>query len=128
VNPAALSELTAWITEAGLAGKSETAMLGGFCCRAVAAGLPIARATVIIDTLHPVHEGRVTRWRREGEAGHTELIEYGSSSEWSGGRDLAPQPVFPSAGERRLAAADPPRRRRGGGIPERRYAARRRDE
>src|SRR5437660_251673 len=81
MNPAALSELAGWITEAGLAGKSETAMLDGFCRRANAAGLPIARGTVIIDTLHPVHEGRATRWRREGEAGHTELIEYGSSSE-----------------------------------------------
>ena len=81
MNSAALSELAGWITEAGLAGKSETAMLDGFCRRANAAGLPVARATVIIDTLHPVHEGRATRWRREGEAGHTELIEYGSSSE-----------------------------------------------
>src|SRR5437667_11704736 len=81
MNSAALSELAGWITEAGLAGKSETAMLDGFCRRANAAGLPVARATVIIDTLHPVHEGRATRWRREGEAGHTELTEYGASSE-----------------------------------------------
>jgi adenylate cyclase len=78
---AALSELAGWIIEAGLAGKSETAMLDGFCRRAIAAGLPIARGTVVFDTLHPVHEGRATRWRREGEAGHAELIEYGSSSE-----------------------------------------------
>src|SRR5438132_439943 len=81
MNSAALSQLAGGITEAGLAGKSETAMLDGFCRRANAAGLPVARATVIIDTLHPVHEGRATRWRREGQVGHTELIEYGSSSE-----------------------------------------------
>ena len=49
---AALSELARWTTEAGLAGTSETAMLDGFCHRAVAAGLPVARAMVIIDTLH----------------------------------------------------------------------------
>ena len=30
-----------------------------------AAGLPIARALVIIDTLHPVHEGTVFRWRND---------------------------------------------------------------
>jgi len=34
----------------------------GFCDRAVAAGLPLARVRVLIDTLDPVHEGRVFRW------------------------------------------------------------------
>jgi adenylate cyclase len=60
------SELGAWLTEAGLAGESETALLDGFCGRAIAAGLPFARAAVIIDTLHPVYEGRGFRWRRDG--------------------------------------------------------------
>ena len=50
-------------TQAGLAGKTETAILDGFCRRAAAAGLPIARAMLVIDTLHPVYEGRVFRWR-----------------------------------------------------------------
>jgi adenylate cyclase len=77
MNQVALSELARWVTEAGLAGKSEITILDGFCHRAVAAGLPVARALVIIDTLHPVHEGRVFRWRSEGAAGHTEAIEYG---------------------------------------------------
>ena len=76
-----LSDLTAWVTEAGLAGKSETEILDGFCCLAVAAGLPIARALVIIDTLHPVHEGRVIRWRREGDERQAELSEYGPTGE-----------------------------------------------
>jgi len=65
VELAALSELRAWLTEAGLAGDSETAMLDGFCRRALDAGLSIARAAIIIDTLHPVYEGRGFRWRRE---------------------------------------------------------------
>jgi adenylate cyclase len=94
VNPAALSELTAWITEAGLAGKSETALLDGFCRRAVAAGLPLARAMVIIDTLHPVHEGRVARWRREGDEGHTELIEYGPTDEGEAAENWRRSPFF----------------------------------
>jgi adenylate cyclase len=97
VNSAALSELAAWITEAGLAGKSETALLDGFCRHAVAAGLPVARAMVIIDTLHPVHEGRVARWRSEGEAGQTELIEYGPTNEGEAAENWRPQPVFPPA-------------------------------
>ena len=67
MDPANFSELRKWLTEAGLAGTSETALLDGFCRRAFEAGLPLARATVIIDTLHPVHEGRVARWRSEGE-------------------------------------------------------------
>jgi adenylate cyclase len=75
-----LSAIADWVVAAGLAGKSEVAMLDGFCQRAVAAGLPVARAAVIIDTLHPVHEGRAFRWRRE-DGGPAELIEYGPTTE-----------------------------------------------
>ena len=57
----------AFFTEAGLAGKSETEIVDGFCRRAVTAGLPVTRALVIIDTLHPVHEGHVFRWRSDGD-------------------------------------------------------------
>ena len=46
--------LVAWIAEAGLAGKSETAIVTGFCHRLVALGIPLARAAVVIDTLHPI--------------------------------------------------------------------------
>jgi adenylate cyclase len=88
------AELSAWLTEAGLAGKSETAMLDGFCRRAVAAGLPVARAMVIIDTLHPVHEGRVFRWRREGDEGHTEAIEYGPTDEGEAAESWRRSPFF----------------------------------
>jgi adenylate cyclase len=42
-----LSELRTWLTEAGLAGKSETVLLDGFCRRALDAGLPIVRATIM---------------------------------------------------------------------------------
>ena len=78
---AGLSDLRGWVTEAGLAGKSETSILDGFCRRAAAAGLPIARAMLVIDTLHPVYEGRVFRWRDDAPEGGTELIEYGPSTE-----------------------------------------------
>src|SRR5215204_7565335 len=77
MNPASRSDLAGWITEAGLAGESETGLLDGFCRRAVDAGLPLARALIIIDTLHPVHEGRAFRWRD----GETEVSEYGPTSE-----------------------------------------------
>jgi len=94
MNDAALSELGRWTTEAGLAGKSETALLDGFCRRAVEAGLPIARAVVIIDTLHPVHEGRATRWRREGDGGQTELVEYGPTDEGEAAENWRRSPFF----------------------------------
>jgi adenylate cyclase len=112
MDPARFSELARWTTEAGLAGKSETTILDGFCHRAVAAGLPVARAMVIIDTLHPVHEGRVFRWRREGEAGHTEAIEYGPTDEGEAAESWRRSPFFrlvESGGSRlriRLAAGE----------------------
>jgi len=62
-----VSKLAAWVTDAGLAGESETAVLAGFCERACMMGIPLARAQIIIDTLHPVHEGRVFRWERDKE-------------------------------------------------------------
>ena len=62
MNETFLGELPAWLTEAGLAGTPETEIVSGFCERCVAAGLPLARALVLIDTLHPVHEGRLFRW------------------------------------------------------------------
>jgi adenylate cyclase len=80
MSPASVSELVGWVIEAGLAGKSEPEILDGFCRRAVDGGLPIARAGVIIDTLHPIHEGRLFRWRRDAD-GAPELLEYGPTDE-----------------------------------------------
>ena len=89
----ALPAIAEWIVGAGLAGESETAMLDGFCRRAVAAGLPIARAGVIIDTLHPVHEGRAFRWHRES-SGEAELIEYGPTSEGDAATNWRATPFY----------------------------------
>jgi adenylate cyclase len=57
-----------WIVRSGLEGAEESGLLRGFCERCNEAGLPIARALALIDTLHPVHEGRVFRWRDDGQA------------------------------------------------------------
>jgi len=67
--------LVAWIAEAGLAGKSESAIVTGFCNRLVALGVPLARAGVIIDTLHPIYEGRAFIW--QGANKETTVLEYG---------------------------------------------------
>ena len=56
------AELSVWLTQAGLAGTPETDIFSVFCDRCVAAGIPLGRAHMAIDTLHPVHEGRLFRW------------------------------------------------------------------
>jgi adenylate cyclase len=78
MDEAFLTELSAWLTEAGLAGTPETDIVSGFCDRCVAAGLPLGRCNMFIDTLHPVHEGSLFRWG----SGLTEspLLEYGRTS------------------------------------------------
>ena len=62
MNDNLITELSAWMTHAGLAGTPETDIVSVFCDRCVAAGIPLGRAHVLIDTLHPVHEGRLFRW------------------------------------------------------------------
>jgi len=71
--------LAAWITEAGLAGLDEIATLSGFSEQVSTLGLPLARANVVIDTLHPVYEGRAFTWKRRQK--QTFLSEYGRSRE-----------------------------------------------
>src|SRR5215470_4063624 len=78
MNEKFFTELTAWLTEAGLSGTSESEILSRFCDRCVAAGLPIARSLAFIDTLHPVHEGRLYRWGFDPS--ESPLLEYGRTS------------------------------------------------
>lgn len=68
------------VVEAGLAGMSETDLLVDFCGRLTADGLPVVRANVVVDTLHPVHEGRVFRWRRDQKEVEP-VIEYGRTND-----------------------------------------------
>jgi adenylate cyclase len=78
MDDAQFTDLWAWITEAGLAGLSESATLEGFCERVLEVGLPLARANVVIDTLHPVYEGRAFVWKRK--TNKTSLTEFGRDS------------------------------------------------
>ncbi|MFI5013065.1 MAG: adenylate/guanylate cyclase domain-containing protein [Hyphomicrobiales bacterium] len=79
MNDAQFAELSAWIVEAGLGGQDENAMVVGFCERVRAAGLPLSRSSVIVDTLHPAYEGHVFHWR-SGE-GLRPPTEYGRTTE-----------------------------------------------
>jgi adenylate cyclase len=76
---AEIAKIASWSADAGLEGRAETALVEGFCRRAVACGLPLVRAIVFIDTLHPIYEGRAFRWERE--KAETTLEEYGRSNE-----------------------------------------------
>jgi adenylate cyclase len=62
MDDAAFIEVSAWLTHAGLDGVAEPEMLAGFCERCATSGLPVGRALLFLDTLHPVHEGSVFRW------------------------------------------------------------------
>lgn len=72
-------KLVARITAAGLAGAEETELLKKFCAYAVELGIPLSRALIIVDTLHPIYEGRVFRWSREGGLGP--VSEYGRTED-----------------------------------------------
>ena len=112
--PTTIQEIGAWVTGAGLAGLSESLLLEQFCQRMRAAGIPLARASAMVDTLHPVFEGRAFRWRRD----HSEdspLVEYGrtsGTSEAAAQWQRSPFYHLDQTGEamlrRRLARGDPP--------------------
>jgi adenylate cyclase len=81
-----IDALNAWLAKAGLRGEPEAALVSGFCERAVAAGLPISRALVFIDTLHPVYEGRLVRWGHDPS--QPVVQEYGRTGLPGGVSDL----------------------------------------
>ena len=71
--------INAWLAQAGLRAEGEAALIGGFAERCAAAGAPLVGGRVLVDTLHPLYEGRAFRWRRgEAEIGVT---EYGATVE-----------------------------------------------
>ena len=76
---AEIAKLATWLAKAGLEGRPEIALVEGFCSRAVAGGLPLARVMVLVDTLHPIHEGRAFRWEKEKP--EATLTEYGRTAE-----------------------------------------------
>ena len=78
MNEKLFGELPAWLTQAGLAGTPDTDIFSGFCDRCAAAGFPLGRAHLFIDTLHPVHEGRLFRWGFGPD--ETALHDYGRTS------------------------------------------------
>ena len=112
MDDAAFNSLSAWVTEAGLIGRTESELMAGFCRRVVDAGIPMARALVILDTLHPIYEGRAFLWRADRPEA-TEIVEYGRTNEGEAAENWRRSVFFHllQSGEkmlrRRLIAGDP---------------------
>jgi adenylate cyclase len=89
---AEIAKLANWLAKAGLEGRRETALVESFCNFAAAAGLPLKRAVVFIDTLHPIHEGRAFRWEREKP--EVSISEYGRSTDGEAAERWRTSPWF----------------------------------
>ena len=74
-----MDPIESWLVQAGLAGLDETELLKGFCERCCHHGIAISRAMLLVDTLHPIHEGRAFRWRADAAEPPT-VVEYGPSN------------------------------------------------
>ncbi len=104
-----LHDIESWLVEAGLAGASETQLLQGFAERCNSAGIVLSRAVLIVDTLHPIHEGRAFRWRADGREQQA-VVEYGPSNVGQAAANWQKSPFYrmvqTGAGElrRRLAS------------------------
>ncbi|MFK8250414.1 adenylate/guanylate cyclase domain-containing protein [Ancylobacter terrae] len=75
-----IARIAQWLIARGLAGGKEDKLLEQFCRLCREAGLMVSRGLLIMDTLHPVYEGRAFVWRQDGTAERA-VIEYGSSFE-----------------------------------------------
>ena len=79
LDEAALARESAWLNQMSLVGLGEVELVGAFCARLEQLGVPLTRGTVLIDTLHPIHEGRAFRWTTGGT--QAEELEYGRTRE-----------------------------------------------
>jgi adenylate cyclase len=73
-------DVLALITQAGLAGRKEVDLLHTFCKELAGHDLQLTQGSVIVDTLHPVFEGRAFRWRRD-DPDYEPVVSYGPSNQ-----------------------------------------------
>lgn len=71
----ALERIADWLERAALLGTPSAALVSGLGERLAAAGIPLARMTAVVDTLHPIHEGAFYRWHLGGQ--EVEVATYG---------------------------------------------------
>jgi adenylate cyclase len=65
-----------WLVTQGLTGLPESDLVRGFCERCCAEGIALSYGLVVIDTLHPIFEGRGFRWH-DTETNQPDSFEYG---------------------------------------------------
>src|SRR5215813_3189582 len=69
-----------WLVAQGLTGLPESELVRGFCERCRAGGIALSYGLVVIDTLHPIFEGRGFRWH-DVESNLPQSFEYGPTEE-----------------------------------------------
>ena len=93
MNEGDISRISQAIIARGIAGQSEVALLYGFCADCNEIGLDLAIATAVIDTLHPIHEGRAFHWPNGYASGGDSLgSRFGAWTRCPGGRQGPPLP------------------------------------
>jgi adenylate cyclase len=56
--------IAGWLVDFALESDDEAGLLGGFCDRLVAAGVPLLRVATGVEAFHPTLDARGTRWSR----------------------------------------------------------------
>jgi adenylate cyclase len=107
-----VDRIAAWVVKHGLAGMPEADLLRGFCEECRTTGLDLSTAVAVIDTLHPVYEGRAFPWRADG-AEESPFVEYESTAEGEAAADWQKSVFFHLF----TTGTDELRRRIGGGDP-----------
>jgi adenylate cyclase len=93
MNNADIDRISDWIIRRGLEGAPESDLLRAFCDKCGAVGLPVDRALMFIDTLHPVHEGRIFFWRNDG-AEEEAVRDYGRSDRGEAAQSWQRSPFY----------------------------------
>jgi len=114
MTPADTDRLVGWLVRRGLEGTAEPDLLRLFCEKCGSAGLPVNRGLMFMDTLHPVHEGRIFRWRNDGVEDDAAVRDYGPSNQGEAAASWQRSPFFHlmQTGEeelrRRIGFGEPP--------------------
>ena len=92
MDPQVFTNIARAIADASLNGHSEGEILGDFCANLNRAGIPVKRALLGADTLHPVLAGRIFAWHADKE--DVALHEFGRSISEEGQRKWRESPFY----------------------------------
>src|ERR1700742_5037294 len=93
MNDTDIDRLTDWVIRQGREGIDPTELLRKFCEKCATLDLPVARGLAFIDTLHPVYEGRIFRWRDDGVEEEA-TRDYGRSDQGEAAESWQRSPFF----------------------------------